>query len=181
MKALDLITFTHVYMENNCQADIALKAGLLLDLGIWKVKERLGDHAFEYYHRPFFDMVVTWCYAVGAWTFCFFDGASQNNLCGGGAILNLDENQSFELITGLGVGSNNRAELLSLQILLIFAAEKGCRTIRIFGDSLNVINWVKKIQTCSDLLLCNILLSIWEVMTSFDMISFTHVYRENNC
>ena len=101
-------------------------------------------------------------------------------MCGGGAILNLDENQSFELITGLGVGSNNRAEILSLQLLLIFAAEKGCRTIRIFGDSLNVINWVKKIQTCSDLLLCNVLLSIWEVMESFDPISFTHVYRENN-
>ena len=93
----------------------------------------------------------------------------------------MDDYQSFELITGLGEGSNNRAELLILPILLIFVAEKGCSTIRIFGDSLNVINWVKKIQTCSNLLLCNILLSIWEVMESFDMISFTHVYRENNC
>ena len=37
----------------------------------------------------------------------FFDGASQNNQCGGGAILNMDGNQSFELITGLGEGSNN--------------------------------------------------------------------------
>ena len=97
----------------------------------------------------------------------FFDGASQNNLCGGGAILNLDGNQSFELITGLGEGSNNRAELLSLQLLLFFAAEKGCRTIRIFGDSLNVINWVKRIQTCSDLQLGNILLSIWDMVESF--------------
>ena len=72
-----------------------------------------------------------------------FDGASQNNLCGGGVILNLDENQSFELNTGLGAGNNNRVELLSLQLLLIFAAEKGCRTLHIFSDSLNVINWVK--------------------------------------
>ena len=39
----------------------------------------------------------------------FFDGAMQNNLCGGGGILNLDDNRSFELITGLGEGSNNRA------------------------------------------------------------------------
>ena len=93
----------------------------------------------------------------------------------------MDENQSFELITGLGEGSNNRVELLSLQLLLIFAAEKGCRTIQIFGDSLNVINWVKRIQTCSNLLLGNILLSIWEVMESFDLITFIHVYRENNC
>ena len=77
-----------------------------------------------------------------------------------GVILNLAENHSFELIAGLGEGSNNLAELLSLKLLLIFVAEKGCSTIRIFGDSLNVINWVKKIQTCNDLLLCNILLSI---------------------
>ena len=59
MESFDLITFIHVYRENNCQANIALKARLLLDPGVWKVKERLGDQAFEYYHRPFFDMVVT--------------------------------------------------------------------------------------------------------------------------
>ena len=111
----------------------------------------------------------------------FFDGASQNNLCGGGGILNLDDYQSFELITGLGEGNNNRAELLSLQILLIFAAEKGCSSIRIFGDSLNVINWVKRIQTCRDLLLFNILRTIWDVMESFELVTYTHVYRENNC
>ena len=90
------------------------------------------------------------------------------------------ENQSFELITELGEGSNNRDELLSLKLLLIFAAEKGCRTIKVFGDSLNVINWVKRIQTCKDLLLCNILQSIWDVMESFELITYTHVYRENN-
>ena len=70
----------------------------------------------------------------------FFDGASQNNLCGGGAILYLAENHSFELIFGLGEGRNNRAELLSLKLLLIFAAEKGCNNLKVFVDSLNVIN-----------------------------------------
>ena len=74
----------------------------------------------------------------------FFYGASQNNLCGGGAILHLAENHSFELIVGLGEGSNNRVELSSLKLLLIFAVEKGCRTLQVFGYSLNVINWIKK-------------------------------------
>ena len=32
----------------------------MLDPGLWKVKERLGDDAFEYYHRPFFEVVVAW-------------------------------------------------------------------------------------------------------------------------
>ena len=81
----------------------------------------------------------------------FFDGASQNNLCWGGAILYLAENHSFELIFGLGEGSNKCVELLSLKLLLIFAAEKGCSNIKVYGDSLNVINWVKRIQTCRDL------------------------------
>ena len=100
-------------------------------------------------------------------------------MCGGGAIFYLNENHFFEMSVGLGAGSS--VELLSLQLILIFAAEKGCRTLQIFGDSLNVINWVKRIQTCSDLLLGNILLSIWDMVESFDLITFTHVYRENNC
>ena len=58
MEYFDLITYTHVYRENNIQADSASKEGLLLDLGVWKVKEWLGDVAFEYYHRPFFDEVA---------------------------------------------------------------------------------------------------------------------------
>ena len=75
----------------------------------------------------------------------FFDGASQNKFCGGGAILYLAENHSFELIAGLLEGSNNYAKLLNLKLLLTYAVEKGCRTIKIFGDSLNVINWIKRI------------------------------------
>ena len=43
-----------------------------------------------------------------------------------------------------------------------------------------MINWVKRIQACKDLLLQNILLSIWDIMESFDSISCAHVYRENN-
>ena len=99
----------------------------------------------------------------------------------GGAILHMAENHSFELMVGLGEGGNNRAELLSLKILLIFATEKGCRNLKVFGDSLNVINWVMRIQACRDLILQNILLSIWDIINSFDSISCTHVYRENNC
>ena len=44
------------------------------------------------------------------------------------------------MIVGLGEGSNNYAELLSLKILFIFATEKGCRTLDVCGDSMNDIN-----------------------------------------
>ena len=96
-------------------------------------------------------------------------------------ILFLAENHSFELMTGLGEGSKNFAELLSLKLLLIFAAEKGCRSLNIYGDSLNVINWIKRIQHCRDLRLENILLSILAVINSYDSFSCEHVYKENNC
>ena len=92
----------------------------------------------------------------------------------------MTENHSFEMMTGLGEGGNNWAELLSLKILLIFVAEKGCRSLKVFGDSLNVINWIKKIQACRDLFLQNILLNIWDIIESFDSFTCSHVYRENN-
>ena len=72
----------------------------------------------------------------------FFDGAAHNNVCGGGALLYLSETHLFELSTGLGEGSNNFAEIMSLKLLLVFAAEKGVKTLHFMGDSLNVINWI---------------------------------------
>jgi hypothetical protein len=85
----------------------------------------------------------------------FFDGASQNNnlLCGGGALLFLSENHSYKLKMGLGPGTNNYVELMSLKLLLLFSKEKEVDTLHIFGDSLNVINWARKLQHCSNILL----------------------------
>ena len=69
-----------------------------------------------------------------------FDGASHNNASGGGDILYLTETHFYELVAGLGEGSNNFAEIMSLKLLLVFAAEKGCRNFNFMGDSMNVIN-----------------------------------------
>ena len=70
----------------------------------------------------------------------FFDGAEQNNVCGGGALLYLSKTHFFEMIVGLGEGSNNFAEIMSLKLLLVLAAEKGVTTLNFMGDSSNVIN-----------------------------------------
>ena len=110
----------------------------------------------------------------------FFDGAAHNDLCGGGSLLFLSASHSFELIIGLGEGTNNFVELMSLKLLLIFAAEKGCRNINAFGDSMNVINWTRGIQPCRNLRLVNLLSSIRGVLHGFDSFSCRHVYRENN-
>ena len=99
----------------------------------------------------------------------------------GGAILYLAENHSFELMTRLGEGSNNFVEHLRFKLLHIFAAQKGCRSLKVYGDSLNVINRIKRIKICRDLRLENILLSILAVIDSYHSFSCEHVYMENNC
>ena len=110
----------------------------------------------------------------------FFDGVAQENCCGDGSILFLRETHSFELMMGLGEGSKNFDEILSLKLLLIFAVEKGCRTINICGDSMNVVNWIKGTQMCRNLRLANILSSITTVLDSYDTFSCRHVYRGGN-
>ena len=94
----------------------------------------------------------------------FFDGAAQNELCGGGAILYLSDSHYFSLTMGLGAGSNNYAEIMSLKLLLIFSIEKGINKLTVLGDSLNVINWTMQIQDCRNVRLANILSSIQTVI-----------------
>ena len=110
----------------------------------------------------------------------FFDGAAQNELCVGGALLFLTDSHFFIITMGLGVGTNNFAELMSLKLLLIFATEKGVNRMNVLGDSMNVINWTMKIQECRNIRLANILSSIQAIIQTFDVFSCRHVYKENN-
>jgi len=110
----------------------------------------------------------------------FFDGAAQNNLCGGGAVLFLSDSHYFAMSLGLGGGTNNFAELMSLKLLLMFALEKGCTSLNIFGDSLNVIHWINHTQECRNLRLDHIIYSIRQLLLHFDYFSCRHIYRENN-
>jgi len=82
-----------------------------------------------------------------------FDEASQNNVCGGRAVMFLTHGNFFKLKMGLGYGTNNYVELMTLKILLLFTGEKGIKYIHIFGDSLLVINWIWKIQKCHNITL----------------------------
>jgi ribonuclease HI len=110
----------------------------------------------------------------------FFDGASQNSICGGGVVLHLSNNHSFHLKMGLGRGTNNYVELMALKLLLLFTREKGIQQIQIFGDSMNVINWTRKHQTCHNIFLCPILEEIFRLLDTFDTVVISHVYRDKN-
>jgi hypothetical protein len=98
----------------------------------------------------------------------YFDGASQNLLCGGGAVLYLSDSHFYKIKMGLGQGTNNYVELMALLLLLKFAREQGVHTIQLFGDSMNVINWSQKSQSCHNILLLPILEEIFSILDSFD-------------
>ena len=110
----------------------------------------------------------------------FFDGAAQNDYCGGGVVLFLTDSHYFVLSMGLGEGKNNFSELMSLKLLLIFSLEKGCNNLNFMGDSLNVINWINQTQECRKLRLAHTLSSIKILLQRLDYFSCWHVYREKN-
>jgi ribonuclease HI len=110
----------------------------------------------------------------------FFDGASQQYTCGGGGLLYFSDTHYYTLTSGLGNGTNNYAELMSLKLLLAFAIEKECKKITVFGDSKNAINWINGTQRCNNIRLANIVEDIKTLQRVFDSFSCQHVYRERN-
>ena len=98
--------------------------------------------------------------------------------CGGGECLYLNQNHYFQISLGLGVGTNNYDELMTLKLLLCFAIERNCRKLQVFGDSMVVINWLNKTQKCKNATL-DVLYEETCISLSFvESISFKHVYRE---
>jgi ribonuclease HI len=110
----------------------------------------------------------------------FFDGASQQYTCGGGGLLYFSDTHYYTLTSGLGNGTNNYAELMSLKLLMAFALEKDCKKLTVFGDSKNAINWINGTQRCNNIRLANIVEDIKTLQKVFDSFSCQHVYRERN-
>lgn len=81
---------------------------------------------------------------------------------------------------GLGEGTNNYVELLALKLLLCFSLENNYRKLQIFGDSLIVINWVKKVQSGRNISLISLFEEVSRLTAHFDSITCRHVYRERN-
>eukprot|EP01018_Ginkgo_biloba_P032904 Gb_28853 [translate_table: standard] len=52
---------------------------------------------------------------------------------------------------GLGFCTNNFVELMALKLILLLANEKGVSRLQVFGDSLNVINWMRETQNCASI------------------------------
>ena len=86
----------------------------------------------------------------------------------------------FPNILGLGAGTNNYAELMTLKLLLCYAIERSCRQLQVFGDSMVVINWINITPKCRIDSLDALYEETIGSLSFFETISFTHVYRERN-
>jgi hypothetical protein len=72
------------------------------------------------------------------------------------------------------MGSNNYAELMNLKLLISLTIEKDCHSFTVFGDSMNVINWIRGTQRCTNTRLANIVEDIKFLQTSFDSLTCRH-------
>jgi len=110
----------------------------------------------------------------------YFDGAAPLQGCGGGIVFHLTDSHYYHLRLGIGTGSNNYAELITLRHLLYFALTKHCRQMQIFGDSKIVIDWANNKTLCHAYSLKHILEEIVFLKTHFEQITISHIYRERN-
>lgn len=81
---------------------------------------------------------------------------------------------------GLRRGTHNYAEQNNLRHLLIFALEKICNRIQIFGDSNIVINWFKSTSHFHVHTHRGLMDEVITLKSHFDWILCLHIYRERN-
>ena len=112
----------------------------------------------------------------------FFDGSSLGNpkVCVAGGILFLTADHYITFKAGLGVGTNNFAELFALKLLISLALKKQIKHIHIFGDSMLVINWISGKFRVHNVQLAQFLQEVIRLVDFFDEVVFKHVFREIN-
>jgi len=109
-----------------------------------------------------------------------FDGAAQLGICGGGGTITLQDGRIFHYMVGLGNGTNNRAELLSLWTLLWIAKRLECTKLQVYGDSLAIIDWVNQKASIRNTALTHWYLKTVDLKKTFTCITIQHHHREHN-
>jgi len=92
----------------------------------------------------------------------------------------LSNQHYYKIKMGLGEGTNNYAEFITLRHLLHFALAHSCNNIQIFGDSQIIINWFNNKNRCHAHSLRNILDEIMVYKAQFNSIIYQHIYKEYN-
>ena len=86
----------------------------------------------------------------------------------------------MEFSLGVGYGTNTKAELLTLWALLLTSHMMGIPMTQIYGDSHVIINWAKGSTALSPPELVHWCRETKKIASSFQDLSFYHIYREHN-
>ena len=112
----------------------------------------------------------------------WFDGAvassGLNN--GAGGVIRINEISSYKWFLNCGSSTNTRVEVLGAWVLLTLANRLSLKTIHIMGDFKIIIDWLLGKGQLQVLSLDCWKDSITGLITTFQNISFDHVYREEN-
>ena len=110
----------------------------------------------------------------------FFDGAAVDGRGGSGFILYISKHHFYRGWTGLLASSNNLAETFAVWILLYWANQLKLTHLRVFGDSLLVINWLNGSSLIHAKNLVHHCYRVRELTTHFEQIHFQHIFRQHN-
>jgi len=111
-----------------------------------------------------------------------FDGASKGNPgnAGAGAVLYKNDIEIWSISRYLGKQTNNYAECFAMTLGITEASNREIKNLVVEGDSMLVINHLKKKWKVNNKNLKNLYLSINQILERFDNISFKHIYRNYN-
>jgi ribonuclease HI len=81
-------------------------------------------------------------------SWAYFNGAAQGEprVCGTGGVLNTKDGHCLKFRAGLDPRTNNFVEFTVLKLLLLLVV---VIRLQIYGDSMNVIKWLRKEKICT--------------------------------
>jgi len=69
---------------------------------------------------------------------------------------------------------------MALKLLLTFFGEREIDNIKLFGDFMVVLNWIRKSEVCHNIRLVPLLDEVLTILNSYSQFSVCYIYREYN-
>lgn len=113
----------------------------------------------------------------------YSDGGSRGNpgpSAAGFVIYDAEGSTIVRSAQFIGITTNNQAEYISIKNGLDYASRLGVKDVRVYMDSMLVINQMKGIFKVKNRELWSLHQSVSELASHFPDITFSHVPRENN-
>ncbi|XP_024164578.1 uncharacterized protein LOC112171663 [Rosa chinensis] len=111
----------------------------------------------------------------------YFDGSSTSDSAGAGIVIKSPTGQKHQYAFKLDFNcTNNQAEYEALIIGLEVLEELGATRVKVFGDSLLVINQMLRVFRCSNLSLATYYAAAQQLLSCFHDVEFHHLPRELN-